>query len=329
MPKSYRHLTHEDRCQIHALKKSGLSHRAIARLISRDPRTISREIRRNTGGCGYRYKQAHQRATSRRHHACAIPYKASANVTQWINDPLGEQWSPEQISGRMLYEKGVSLSHEWIYQHVWADKRNGGELYRNLRHSGKKYNKRSGSNGGRGCIPGRVDIDERPEIVEQKQRLGDWELDTIIGAKHQGAIVSAVDRKSKYCVLAKVPDKKAVNVTAKLIECLGAHKSEVLTLTADNGKEFAEHSEIALALEADFYFAKPYQSWQRGLNEHTNGLVRQYLPKSACLKTVTEQEVDQIEILLNNRPRKVLNYQTPKEVFFANCSGPPGGALHT
>ncbi len=115
---------------------------------------------------------------------------------------------PEQISGRMVYERGVSLSCEWIYQHVWADKRSGGELYTNLRHSGKKYNKRSGAYGGRGCIPGRVDLDERPEIVEQKDRLGDWELDTIIGAKHQGAIVSAVDRKSKFCVLVKVADKK-------------------------------------------------------------------------------------------------------------------------
>ncbi len=223
---------------------------------------------------------------------------------------------------------GVSLSHEWIYQHVWADKRSGGELYKNLRHSGKKYNKRSGAYGGRGCIPGRVDLDERPEIVEQKDRLGDWELDTIIGAKHQGAIVSAVDRKSKFCVLAKVADKKAVTVTAKLKERLGAHKSEVLTLTADKGKEFAVHKDIALALEADFYFAKPYQSWQRGLNEHTNGLVRQYLPKSACLKSVTDQEVDQVEILLNKWLRKVLNYQTPKEVFFANRLDPPGGALH-
>ena len=119
--------------------------------------------------------------------------------------------------------------------------------------------------------------------------------------------MSAVDRKSKYSVLGKVPDKRAVNVTTKLKERLGAHKSEVLTLTADNGKEFAEHEDIALALEADFYFAKPYQSWQRGLNEHTNGLVRQYLPKSVCLKSVTDQEVDRIEILLNNRPRKVLN----------------------
>ena len=306
MPKSYRHLTREDRCQIYALKRSGLSHRAIARQLSRDPRTISREIKRNTGGRGYRHKQAHHMATSRRHHACARPYKANADEVNWINDRLGEQWSPEQISGRMVYEKGISLSHEWIYQHVWADKRSGGDLYKNLRHGGKKYNKRSGAYGGRGCIPGRVDIDERPEVVEQKDRLGDWELDTIIGAKHQGALVSAVDRKSKFCVLAKVPDKRAVNVTAKLIEGLGVHKSTVLTLTADNGNEFAGHQEIALALEADFYFAKPYQSWQRGLNEHTNGLVRQYLPKLACLKSVTDQQVDQIESLLNNRPRKIL-----------------------
>lgn len=329
MPKSYRHLTHEDRCQIYALKRSGQSHRAIARLISRDPRTIGREIRRNTGGRGYRHKQAHDKASERRHQVSIGTYKAKADLVAWVDARLCDQWSPEQISGRMLVEKGTSLSHEWIYQHVWANKRSGGNLYKNLRHSAKKYNKRSGSNGGRGCIPGRVDIDERPEIVEHKQRIGDWELDTIIGAKHQGALVSAVDRKSKFCVLARVDTKSVACVNAALSRRLGEYRNQVVTLTADNGKEFAGHKELASTLKADFYFAKPYQSWQRGLNEHTNGLVRQYLPKSSCLKSVTDQEVDRIEVLLNNRPRKVLNYQTPNEVFFASSPSPTGGALHT
>ena len=194
MPKTYRHLTHCDRCQIYALKKSWFSHRAIARQLGRDPRTIGREVARNTGARGYRHKQAHERATARRHQASAQPRKASSTIVAWIHECLEQQWSPEQISGRMRQERGMSLSHEWIYQHIWADKRRGGGLYKHLRHGGKKYNRRKGSYARRGCIPGRIDIDQRPPIVEQKQRLGDWELDTLIGAKHQGAIVSAVDR---------------------------------------------------------------------------------------------------------------------------------------
>ena len=171
-------------------------------------------------------------------------------------------------------------------------------------------------------------IDQRPPIVEQKQRLGDWELDTIIGAKHQGAIVSAVDSASKFCVLARVQAKTADCVNVALADRLGPYEDQVITLTADNGKEFAGHSQIAATLKADVSFAKPYQSWQRGLNEHTNGLVHQYLPKSSCLKTVTDQEVDRIQTLLGNRPRKVLNYQTPNEVFFKRTASPPSGALH-
>ncbi len=220
-----------------------------------------------------------------------------------------DQWSHVPGDGRRLKPR-VDLST------CLGRQKSGGDLYKNLRHRGKKYNKRSGSYGGRGRIPGRVDIDERPEIVEKKQRLGDWELDTIIGAKHQGAVVSAVDRSSKYCVPSKIPDKSAIHVTNALSKRLGDNKIAVLIMTADNGKEFAGHEAIAIALGANFYFAKPYHSWQRGRGEHTNGLVRQYLPKSSNLKNLCERKLDRIENLLNNRSRKVLNYKTPKEVFF-------------
>lgn len=156
----------------------------------------------------------------------------------------------------------------------------GGTLYKHLRHHGKKYNKRSSGKAGRGCIPNRVDIDERPPIVAEKTRLGDWEGDTIIGAKHQGAIVSYVDRCSKFTILKKIDRKTADFGTMATIEKLGQASLPVLTITYDNGKEFSEHGAISKALNVNCYFAKPYHSWERGLNEHTNGLVRQYLPKS-------------------------------------------------
>lgn len=180
---------------------------------------------------------------------------------------------------------------------------------------GKKYNKRSGVNAGRGCIPGRIDIDQRPDIVEKKVRVGDWELDTIIGKGHKGAIVSMVDRASKLTKLAICKSKEAAPVTDALTRCLKPIANFVLTLTADNGKEFAKHAKVSRKLKADFYFAKPYHPWERGLNEHTNGLVRQYFPKGTSFDTISNEDVARVEHLLNNRPRKILNFRTPIEAF--------------
>lgn len=189
------------------------------------------------------------------------------------------------------------MSHESIYRHVWKDKLNGGNLYKELRHNGKKYNKRGSGKAGRGCIPGRIDISERPAIVEEKSRVGDWEIDTIIGAAHKGAVVSMVERHSKFTLLAQVPWKTAYEVEKALTRKLGDLSDYVLTLTADNGKEFANHLAVSSKLKATVYFARPYHSWERGLNEHTNGLVRQYLPKGQRLDTVTDETVLEIENL--------------------------------
>ena len=197
----------------------------------------------------------------------------------------------------------------------------GGQLYKQLRHSGKKYNKRGSGKAGRGCIPGRIDISVRPAVVEEKSRLGDWEIDTIIGAEHKGAIVSMVERHSKLTLLAKVPRKTAEEVEKALTGKLSKVSDCVLTLTADNGKEFANHLAISSALGATVYFARPYRSWERGLNEHTNGLVRQYLPKCQRLDRVADETVLGIEKLLNNRPRKVLQFRTPIEVFNQRRTG--------
>ena len=316
MPKDYHHLTYDDRCQIHTLKNNRESQSTIAKRLGVHKSTISCELRRNSSQNGYDAKQAHESAQERRSPASRAPKKMTPDVIEVINECLQNQWSPQQISGRMkLRKRAVTVSHETIYKHIWRDKRQGGTLYKHLRHSGKKYNKRSSGKAGRGCIPNRVDIKERPKIVEEKSRTGDWEIDTIIGKGHCGAIVSMVDRASKMTKLVKVDRKTADNTEKALLSKLTPIKEFVITLTADNGKEFANHEKIAQQLQAGFFFATPYHSWERGLNEHTNGLVRQYLPKTLAFDTLTQETLDDIEILLNNRPRKVLNFMTPIEVF--------------
>jgi IS30 family transposase len=278
--------------------------------------TISRELSRNSGLRGYRFQQASRKAGRR-----GLAWKQVARVMTPILIEraegllTGQQWSPEQIANRLFMEDGTKVSHESLYIHIWKDKRAGGTLYKHLRQQGGKRNKRSGKNAGRGMIPGRIDIKERPKIVDEKTRLGDWELDSIIGAKHIGAITSMVERKTKLTklVLLKGPTSEATG--DGIIKRLESIKEHVLTLTSDNGKEFAGHQKISRNLEASFFFATPYHSWERGLNENTNGLVRQYFPKGLDFATITHADVQRVENLLNNRPRKTLGYFSPNEVF--------------
>lgn len=316
MPKGYHHLTCDQRCQIYALRKRGDSTSAIAKQLGLHRSTISRELQRNTGQKGYRYKQAQESAADRRHAASATPKKIDEEVLAIVREKLSLQWSPEQIAGWMkLQENFKNISYETIYQFIWKDKRNGGALHKQLRHRGKKYNRRSSSKAGRGCITNRVDIKDRPPIVEEKIRIGDFELDTIKGAKQSGSLVSMVDRASKLTKLVKVSGANSEEVTNAIVERLEPIKQLVHTLTADNGKEFASHARISTSLDVSFYFATPYHSWERGLNEHTNGLVRQYFPKGSSFSDITQAEVLAVEDLLNNRPRKVLGFQTPAYVF--------------
>ena len=314
MPKSYHHLTFPQRCQICLLKDRGDSLRSIAKELSVHHSTLSRELKRNSCQNKYSYQRAQEKAQKRKTETAHPNLKMTTELISIIKERLKLQWSPVQIAGRIKHH-GFSISHETIYKYIWEDKRLGGHLYKELRHHGKKYNKRSKGMAGRGCIPNRVDIDQRPSIVEKKNRLGDWELDTIIGAGQSGVIVSMVERTSKLTKLVKIPNKTAVEVENALIERLGPIKEFVHTLTADNGKEFANHQRVGVELAAGFYFAKPYRSWERGLNEHTNGLVRQYLPKAKRFDTISKEDLRKIEDLLNNRPRKVLCFQTPLEVF--------------
>ncbi len=270
------------------------------------------------GDRGYRYKQAQEKANLRRKTSRKAT-KMTPTLIAIIEEKIVEEWSPEQISGWLLEEKELLISHERIYQHIWQDKEDGGVLYMHLRRQGKKYQSR-GSNGktSRGSIKNPVSIEERPDIVEEKGRFGDWEIDTVIGKNHQGALVTIVERTTLFTAIARVYGKAADCVTKATIKLLEPFKPLLQSITADNGKEFAYHERISEQLSVDFYFAHPYCSWERGLNENTNGLIRQYFPKSTDFKEITDKAVEEVMEKLNNRPRKTLGFKTPKELFNRN-----------
>jgi IS30 family transposase len=319
MMKTYNQLTYEQRCQISILKKKGYCQQDIALAIGVSQSTISRELRRNKSQRGYRHKKAQNLSQIRRKEAVKA-VKMTHDMIELIEAKLEEKWSPEQISGWLREEKGKQISHESIYQHIYADKISGGFLFKHLRRRGKVYQQRSKSHAGRGHIINRVSIDERPVEVDAKERTGDWEIDLVIGKGHSGALVTIVERKTSFTVSTRINDKKAETVTAATIALLEPFKDAVLTITADNGKEFAYHEQMTKALNAKVYFADPYSSWQRGLNENTNGLLRQYWPKKTDFKKVSLKEVESVIVQLNNRPRKKLNFRTPAKLMAENMA---------
>jgi IS30 family transposase len=310
---NYRQLAREQRYQINILKKAGHNQTYIALLIGCHKSTISRELRRNRGQKGYRHYQADELAYSRQ--CQAYRSRIAWETWQQVERLLRQDWSPDQISAHLKRAKQPSVSHEWIYLYVYADKRRGGTLHRHLR-SQKKQRKRYSGYVRRGQIPNRTSIDKRPQIVASKGRFGDWEVDTIVGARHKGGILCAVERKSKLTRLRKLATKGAAEMKDNTIELLAPLAAKVHTITVDNGKEFCEHQLIAAGLQARIYFAHPYSSWERGLNENTNGLVRQYFPKKYEFSKILDSDLQHVEDLLNNRPRKTLDYRTPNEVFF-------------
>jgi len=308
----YTQLTREQRYQIYALLKAGHNQTEIALLISVHKSTVSRELRRNRGLRGYRPKQAHEFTLSRRR-----THKLIVDTTTWVivEHLIRQDWSPEQVSDWLKVNYGLQISHEWIYQYILTDKHAGGDLHRHLRCQ-KKRRKRYGSYDRRGKLRNRVSIEERPAIVDARLRLGDWEVDTIIGKGHRQAIVSLTERKSRLALMRKVERKTAQAVADAVIDLLKPFAESLHTITADNGKEFADHERIADDLQAAVYFAHPYSSWERGTNENMNGLIRQYFPKKRGFSTITELEIQHVMSRLNNRPRKCLGFKTPNQVFF-------------
>jgi IS30 family transposase len=272
---------------------------------------MTRELQRNTSRRGYRPQYAHRKAVGRRREK-AKPRITEQTWTEVEEKLTNEQWSPEQINGKRKLDGKQTVSHEWIYQRVYRDKESGGSLYTNLRCQ-KKRRKRYGTYSKRGGLVNQVSIEERPEIVDEKTRLGDWEVDTIIGKNHQGAIVTLTERKSKLLKIERIDNKTGELTGDAIIEKL--NDLIVHTITSDNGKEFSDHERIARILETDFYFCHPYASWERGLNENTNGLIRQYFRKKTEFAKISREELQEVEDKLNNRPRKTLGYLTPLEVY--------------
>ena len=309
----YTQLTREERYQISALKAAGHDQIEIAKVIGRHKSTISRELTRNRGLRGYRPKQADNLAVNRRQDKST--HRIIPESWSRVELLLREYWSPEQVSNWLRYEENINVSPEWIYQYILRDKQSGGDLYKHLRCQ-KQRKKRYGSQDRRGQLKGRVSIDERPEIVNQRSRIGDWEADTVIGKQGGAVLVTLVERKTRLTVSGKAPNRTAQEVTAVIVKQLMPIADQVKTLTYDNGKEFASHQQIDKELKSNGYFAHPYHSWERGLNENTNGLIRQFFPKGKDLVDVTDAQIQKVMDKLNNRPRKCLGFKTPNQIFF-------------
>ena len=317
--KKYKQLTLELRYLIFAYKNENYTITKIAELISVNKSTVSRELKRNSANNYYSAEQAQIKASTR--DKFKNRYKKLTNKLKLkIGKMLRAGYSPDQLVGRLKKNNIADISYETVYRYIYDNQRGGGRLYKSLRHQNKKYTKRSSQYKTRGQIKNRVNISQRPKIVETKTRFGDFEVDTIIGKDHKGAIVTLVDRKSKYTLMKIVESKRADVVTKAIVELLHPIKHLVHTITADNGKEFSYHEEVAKSLNIDFYFCDPYSSWQRGLNEHTNGLIREYIPKKSKFDTVNRTQIVTIQNRLNDRPRKVLKYSTPNEIFFKELS---------
>lgn len=311
---TYSQLAREERYQIYSLHKEGFTQRAIARSLDRAPSTICRELRRNLGQHGYRPMVA-QRLSDRRRRNAHKHRKVTPLIFQWIEQLLHQELSPEQISHYLKRHKQVSLNRASIYRLIHLERARGGRLFRHLRIVSKPYRKRYGSIDKRAQIAERISIEERPALVERRQRIGDWEGDTIVGRRHKSALLTLVERKTLYTVIMRLSNRQAEQLTPVLIDGLSRFKQWVKTITFDNGWEFRHHQKMAEALNADIYFAHPYAAWERGINENTNGLIRQYFPKGTDFHLVTDEHVAKVMKRLNQRPRKTRGYRSPAELF--------------
>ena len=311
---SYKQITELERYLIKGYLDGGLSPYQIAEKLKKHPSSIYREINRNSGARGYRPRQATNYAETRKILKTKA-YKMTAKTKKYIRRFLRKFWSPEQISAALLELFSISISYLTIYRYIAMNKLCGGRLWKYLRQSNRKRRKKYGSLNSKGYIPNRVSIEKRPKIVENKSRIGDWELDTMVGSHHKGVLLTLVERRSKFTLIGKCKDKTTESISFKIIELLMPYKDKVKTLTLDNGKEFAAHEIFSKKLDARSFFAHPYASWERGLNENTNGLIRQFFPKGKSLKNIKEKTIMKVITLLNYRPRKTLGYKLPIEIF--------------
>lgn len=316
---TYHQITSEERYRLSALRRQGLGNPQIARELGRHRSTIWREVRRNAHPTDGRYKveKAIERASGRRRRARSHPRFRPRQLHR-VWQLLRRRWSPEQIAGHLVSSGSLRISHETIYRHIWRDLRHGGQLHRYLRSAIKRRRKRYGTYERRGRLAGKRMIQERPRQVDQRRQLGHWEIDTVLGKRSKHCIVSLVERKSGYLQIGKLNARNKEQTSAMTIELIRRHPHLFRTITADNGTEFHGYADIERATNVRFYFATPHHAWERGTNENTNGLIRQYLPKGMNMANLTQRRCDEIANSLNTRPRKRHAYKTPNQILFAD-----------
>ncbi|NRA69333.1 MAG: IS30 family transposase [Pseudobacteriovorax sp.] len=293
------------------MNKAGKSQIEIAQAIGFTQGTVSKELRRNRGKRGYRYKQAQSKADNRSATKRSRAKIITGDLKTEIHQRLRRKHSPEQISGNLKLQK-IFVSHECIYSYIAEDKRLGGDLYTHLRINGKRRYKHRNKAGRVGKILNRKGIEQRPKVVDARMRYGDWEVDLIEGKKGSGYLVSLYERKSLLGKLQYIPTKGARETGNAMIQLLKDYK--VHTITYDNGLEFADHQRVCSILEAEGYFCNPYHSWEKGGVENFNGLVRQYFPKGSDFGEISSSTLRRVEDEINQRPRKTHNYKSPSEL---------------
>ena len=311
----YRQITADERYTISSLRKQGFSASEIARYLNRSPSTITREVKRNLTEGVYRPKYADEHARARKVRS-RRKWHFSDLEWQIVISLIRLDWSPEQASGWLKKNRILFISHETIYRYIWYNKFYGGDLYKHLRQAGKLRRKRYKGYDSRGILANKRHISERPSGAQNKSRTGHWEIDTVMGARQNThCIVTLVDRKTKFTLIGKLPDRSVDSLNKKVNEIILNADYPFKTITADNGTEFHGFKKIEEVTGSKFYFATPHHSWERGLNENTNGLIRQYLPKKATMHHVTQKDCDEIAQKLNRRPRKILGFNTPEQVY--------------
>jgi IS30 family transposase len=313
---TYLQITYEERYTIGLLRRQGLSAAAIAEVLGRHRGTILREVRRNraTSDGTYRPQLADWYARGRRSRA-RRNRRFGAEDFHLVRRFLTQQWSPEQVSGYLRRHRALRISHETIYRYIWADKCHGGQLYTHLRGAWKRRRKRYRSYDSRGRLAGKRLINERPAVVQTRKQLGHWEVDTVLGDATRDCLLSLVERKTGYVVLGKLRARTTAEVNRRATRLIRRQSRPVRTITADNGTEFHGYAAIEEKTQARFYFATPHHAWERGTNENTNGLIRQYLPKRQTMEHLTQWGCNRIAAILNTRPRKRLGYRTPEECY--------------
>lgn len=314
----YTHLTENERYMLSALRKQGLTVASIAKALGRHRSTVYREVERNSRWCNYDQLYSYQPARAQQ--KVRVRTKKARRNKRYdhmdfllVDALLKLHWSPEQIVGYFRYKGYPVMSHETIYQHVWTDKSQGGNLWQYLRQSPKIRRKRYRSKDSRGRVAAKRHISERPELVNERKEFGHWEIDTVIGHGSKHCLVTMVERQSRYTLIGQLDDRTTESLNRRVGWLIKETGLPFKTITADNGTEFNQYQQLENSHGCDFYFATPYHSWERGTNENTNGLIRQYIPKKQSMALLGQRHCSDIARRLNTRPRKILGFKTPEE----------------